>query len=237
MKLRTLFCCLFIAFITNAQTKEAEFKKLEALLNKSKGLETEDFNVLGHLFTENTIRLDLETKGTAGSFAYANLHWDNFLYQVKETVENKEISQLILVFAEKIDRVVYEKKKKVDQDKSDEIVLMFNTADARLIEQQLKEIRSFTIKSLYQLRTADKEMLTRLISTNLNAAMQGTNGKIKNIAACEITFALPTKEITVPTKNLQFHSKSDFGFEFKVCFGIGKTETVMVKIGSSLSKL
>lgn len=237
MKIRTLICCALFALSAKAQTKEAEFKKLENLLNKSKGVEVDDYKVTGIVFTENTVKLEMSAKGKAGSFVYTNLRWDDFGYLIKPEEESKGVSRLLISFDEKIDVTVYESKKQVDKDTDDELMLLISTADAKQVEQQLEELRTYTVPSLVRLRTADQAELTRFITKNLNAALEGDNGKVTDISACGITVVYNNKEISMPTKNLQFHEKEFLGDVYLLCFGKGNAQTVKVKTGATLKNL
>ena len=237
MKIRTLICCALFALSAKAQTKEAEFKKLENLLNKSKGVEVDDYKVTGIVFTENTVKLEMSAKGKAGSFVYTNLRWDDFGYLIKPEEESKGVSRLLISFDEKIDVTVYESKKQVDKDTDDELMLLISTADAKQVEQQLEELRTYTVPSLVRLRTAGQAELTRFITKNLNAALEGDNGKVTDISACGITVVYNNKEISMPTKNLQFHEKEFLGDVYLLCFGKGNAQTVKVKTGATLKNL
>jgi hypothetical protein len=236
MKLGTLVCCVLFAFAANCQTKEAEFKKLDNLLKKSNGLATNDFKIISQVVTENSVQLDFSTGGKNGTIAYTNLNWDGFSYTIEKLEGSDKISRLVISFDGDVDITSYENKKQIDKDADDEMQVFIYNADVRSVEQQLEELRSFTWRSLAELRTADKAALIRFISKNLNASIEDENGKIKDINSCEITFAYGDKEITVPTKKLKLHSKEFISEFYLICFGKGKSE-IKIKEGSATRNL
>ncbi len=218
MKITTLFFCSLFFVSANAQTKEAEFKKTEAILKKSNGLQTTEFKIVDYTFTEKGLKMDAVSNGKNFS-VLATPDWASFSYYIKKVKDNEKLSNVVFSFDDEFSMTVFENKKQVDKMKEEEMQIFINTADTKELEEQLDELKSYTDKSLNSLRTADQSTLIRYISKNLNAAAEEDGGKIKSVNECEITFDYGDEIITVPVKRLNIHSKGLVSSEHLLCFG------------------
>lgn len=218
MKQCLLICCSFFFVMANAQTKEAEFKKTENILKRSKGLVTPDFTVVDLAFSEKSLKIDAVAEGKAFAIA-ANPDWSTFSYSIEKVKENDKISKVVFSFDEEFYITFCENKKQVDKAKEEEMQLYINADDAKQLEEQLNELQTYTWKSLNEIRTADKALLIRLITSNLNTAVEDDDGKVKSVTDCEITFDYGNEEISVPVKQLTIHSKRLVSKEHLICYG------------------
>lgn len=218
MRINTLLFCSLFFMSANAQTKEAEFKKTEAILKKSNGLETPGYKIVDFSFTEKALKMDAVADGKSFSVV-SNPNWSSFTFYIKKVKDNEKLSNVIFDFDEEFSITVFENKKQVDKSEEDEMQIIINSADARQLEMQLEELQSFTDKKLNSLRTADQAALIRYISKNLNTAADDDGGKIKAVTECEITFSYSDEEITVPVKRLNIHSKGMVSSEHLICYG------------------
>src|SRR5688500_14314614 len=100
MKISTLIFCSLFALIANAQTKEAEFKKVERLLKQSNGLATSDIKIVESIFSETSVKIKINTGGKTASISYSGMNWDGFEFSIEEMEDNEEVLQLIISFDE-----------------------------------------------------------------------------------------------------------------------------------------
>ena len=218
MKLRTLVCFSLFAIAAKAQTKDAEFRKVQDLLKKSNGIATKDFKVMNQTFNEKTIKLEALADGKTMSIVCSDLDWDRFDYTVEKVKDNSNLAEVVILFDEKVDMASYEGKKKLEEDKHDEMHLFINASDTTLMEQQLEQLQMYAWESLNEVRTADKAGLISFITRHLNKALDEEDGKVKSINECSITIAYDDEEFLLPVKKMNMHEKEFLGNQF-VCYG------------------
>lgn len=142
MKISTLIFCSLFALITNAQTKEAEFKKLEKLLKQSQGLTTSDFKIMESVFTEASVKVKVNMGGETASMSYSGMNWDGFMFSIDKMEGNEEVSELSIIFSEPLNFAYYENNKLKEEDTDDLIRLYFKTSDTKLIQKQMEELEA-----------------------------------------------------------------------------------------------
>ena len=222
MRISTLLCFSLLALTASSQTKEAEFKKIENLLKKTKGMAAGDLKIVDQTFTEKSVKIDIAAEGKSGASAYSGLDWDGFSYSVDKLKGDEDLSTVVISFEEEVDMTVFENKKQVEKFKEEEMELVVKTEDAALLKQYLKELQTYTWKSLIELRTADKEGLTHYLTKTLNTVLEDDGGEIKSINECEITVDYGDEEVTMPTKKLTLHTKEFISTTYLFCYGKGK---------------
>jgi hypothetical protein len=218
MKLTFLISCSLLALTVCAQTKEAEFKKTEAILKRSNGLSVPDFKIVDIQFMEKRFQLEGLSEGKNVGLG-GSPDWASFDYSIGKLKENEKVSKVTFTFDEEFDIKAYENKKEVDKMKTDKMHVYINSADAVELEKQLDELKTYTLKALNELRGFDQASLVRFLTTNLNEAVKDDDAKIKTISECEITFDYGDREIAIPTKIRELHSKEMISEEYFICYG------------------
>ena len=211
MKLCTLFCFALFSLAANAQTKEAEFKKLDDLLKRSEGSSTTEFKIVEQTLKEKSIKQILRFDGKNSTAVYTHINWEDFWFHISKEEDDEHISSVSLAFKEKI-----EAKHQSETEKVSQAFLYIKTSDTKLVEQQLKELQTYTSVRLNEVRVADKAELVSYLTERLNKALAGEKGKITSITDCGISFSQGNKVITIPTRNLTINETDDgwaFGYE------------------------
>ncbi len=197
--------CIFGMQQIKAQTKEAEFKKTEAILKRSNGLVLPDMKIVDYVFSEKGIKMEVMKDGK-NLAAAAKPDWSTFGYTISASDTNDKISIVVFSSDEEFNITHYQNSKQVDQYRDDEVRFLFNSSDADLLDAQLEILRNYTLKGFNEVTVADKESLIRFINKHLSSAIKEDKGKVKAISACEITIAYGDEEFTVPTKNIELHT-------------------------------
>jgi len=208
MKLCTLLCVTLLTLAANAQTKEAEFKKLDELLKRSEGFSSESYRIVEQALKEKSIKQTIRFDGKASTAVYSNINWENFWFHISKDEDDEQVSAVRLEFKEEI-----EEKLGSEKGKTKALFLYIKTADTRLLDQQLKTLQTYTSVYLNEVRMADKAQLVSYLTEKLNKALVGEKGKINNIADCGISFSKGQQTFLLPTYNLTI-TETDEGWAF-----------------------
>ena len=231
MKISTLIFCSLFALIANAQTKEAEFKKMETLLKQSNGVTTSDLKIIESVFSETSVKVKVNSGGKAASINYSGMDWDGFEFSIEEMEDNEEVLELMISFEETFKFAYYENNKLTEEDTDDMISLYFKASQAAQIKKQMEELQAYTWKSFNKVRGFDKNELVSFITKNLNTAVEDIDCKVKSVTGCEISFVSEEgDEIVLQTKNMKIHEKEFLSDEYLICYG-KQTAVVKTKIG------
>ncbi len=202
--------------MANAQTKEAEFKKTEAILKRSTGLVLPDMKIGDYVFTEKVIKMEVIKDGKNRAAA-ASPDWSTFDYTISPSDIGDKISVVEFSSDGEFNITHYQNNKQVDQYRDKEVSFFFSSADADLLEKQLQTLQTYTLKGFNEVTVADKESLIRYINKHLSAAVKKQKGKVKAITDCKITIAYDDEEDTVPTRIVNLHYAKDDYYTF--CYG------------------
>lgn len=237
-KYRTLVACLLLcSSAIFAQTKEAAFTKVEALLKKSKGIKSGDLTLTDISFTESQIKIDMTGPEGKMITQYSKINWDEFSYSITPLKENESVSLASISVSEEMLIVTIENNKETDRNTEEEFYLVLKTSDVAQLRSLLDEMKTYTWKTLNKIRQMNKSELISYAKKALGTALEEDYAVVKNLYECEITIVNEDDvEFTIPTARLQIHSKDLLSTDYLFCYGKNKSMIKVTKDGTTTNK-